>query len=91
MSRLAHHLKTYRFAVLAFSVTLLGIRFGAVVGRSGPAGFFSRIVAQKDELRAINRTSAIRVVGMQQKSMGKNDVLFVSVQNISGRNIKAIR
>lgn len=81
--------KTYRFAVIAVSVTLLGILFGAVMGRSGSTGFFSRTVAQKDQLRATNKTSAIRVVGMQQKRIGNNDVLFVSVQNISGQNIKA--
>lgn len=89
MSSLARNLTTYRFTVLAVSVTLLGILFGAVVGSSGPVGLFSRTVAQKDGLRAVNKTSAIRVVGMQQKSIGENDVLFVSVQNISGRNIKA--
>jgi hypothetical protein len=89
MNNFTRNLKTRRFAVIAVSVTVLGILFGAVVGRSGPAGLFSRRVAQKDELRVTNKTSAIRVVGMHQRSMGKNEVLFVAVQNISDRNIKA--
>lgn len=84
MSKLTQSFKTRRFLALALSVTLLGILAGVVLGGSGKA-----LKQEAASPKVTSKTSAIRVISAEPKSLGSSRVLVVKLQNTTDKDIKA--
>jgi hypothetical protein len=90
MSKLTQRLKTHRFAMLAFSVSLLGIMAGAAVDWSGKANnSYERHTQETIPVRITSQTSAVRVVSIEREPLGSDSILAVKLQNTSEKDIKA--
>ena len=87
MTRFPQSLRTRRFAISLTVVLLLGLVVGTVIGTSGKAPI---MIAAQDGLPLVtSATSAIRIVGLQRTTIGNSPILNLSLQNISGKTIKA--
>ena len=87
MTRFPQHLRTRRFAVSLTVVLLLGVVVGTVIGTSGRVPILA--TAQDGVPLVTSATSAIRVVALQQTTIGNSPILNISLQNISPKTIKA--
>lgn len=87
MIRFPQRLRTRRFAVSLTVVLLLGVVVGTVIGTSGRLPILA--TAQDTVPLVTSATSAIRVVALQQTTIGSSPILNISLQNISPKTIKA--
>ena len=87
MIRVPQRLRTRRFAVSLTVVLLLGVVVGTVIGTSGRLPILA--TAQDTVPLVTSATSAIRVVALQQTTIGSSPILNISLQNISPKTIKA--
>lgn len=87
MIRFPQRLRTRRFAVSLTVVLLLGVVVGTVIGTSGRVPILA--TAQDTVPLVTSATSAIRVVALQQTTIGSSPILNISLQNISPKTIKA--
>jgi len=85
--RVPQRLRTRRFAVSLTVVLLLGVVVGTVIGTSGRVPILA--TAQDTVPLVTSATSAIRVVALQQTTIGSSPILNISLQNISPKTIKA--
>jgi len=85
--RFPQRLRTRRFAVSLTVVLLLGVVVGTVIGTSGRVPILA--TAQDTVPLVTSATSAIRVVALQQTTIGSSPILNISLQNISPKTIKA--
>lgn len=87
MTSFPQRFKTQRFAVSLTVVVLLGVGVGVLKGISGKKPL---LVTAQDGLPSVtSETSAVRVVALQQISLGSSPVLSIGLQNISPKTIKA--
>src|SRR5215813_3568470 len=87
MLKIARAIKSHRYLALILAVGLFGVLSGVVFGlsrRSRHGQSLSPAITTK------NRTSAVRILGADKLNLGGRYVLSLKLQNISGKDIKAI-
>jgi hypothetical protein len=87
VTQFSQRVRTRRFAVSLTVVLLLGVVVGTVIGTSRRVPILA--TAQAAVPLVTSATSAIRVVALQQTTIGNSPILNISLQNISPKTIKA--
>jgi hypothetical protein len=90
MVRITAAIRAHRYLALLAGFALFGIMSGAVFGLSRRTRHHQQPNGSIATPTVTNRTNALKVIGVEQATIGSSLILQIKLQNISNKDIKAV-